>query len=104
LSEPKAAWRYDGGGWDGIVGVVDPGANEARLGLAESEGVGYGADVGRLFIDPKWLPGPVSWLGSVDVRGSRRYLEAYKVLKESLSLADELTHCLSSEGSIAETV
>lgn len=26
--------------------------------------------------DVKWLPGPVSWLGSGSVRGSRRYLLA----------------------------
>jgi hypothetical protein len=64
------------------------GWNEDLVGLAEVGGVGYDdtegvfavlevagsleVGVGRV----KWLPGPVSSLGSGAVKGSRRYLEA----------------------------
>jgi hypothetical protein len=58
------------------------------VGLAEVGGVGYAetegvfellVTAGPLEVDGarvKWLPGPVSWLGSGAVKGSERYLEA----------------------------
>ncbi len=69
--------EYGLGGW-----------NEDLVGLAEVGGVGYADDIGLgaalevacpLEVDGarvNWLPGPVSWLGSGAVEGSRRYLEA----------------------------
>jgi hypothetical protein len=46
-------------------GTLDP--DEARE---------VGAEAGAGAVDVKWLPGPVSWLGSGAINGFKRYLLA----------------------------